>query len=249
MCLQEFFCYLCPMKPMVYFQDWGVISYQTAWDRQQQLLKKVIDFRSKNLENTTPQTVEHQLIFCEHPPVFTLGRSGSIKNLLLSEDELKDKKIEFFKINRGGDITFHGLGQIVGYPIFDLNEFFTDVHRYVRSLEEVIILTLAEYGLLGIRVPKFTGVWLAEDEKNKKKRKICAIGIHLSRWVTMHGFAFNVNTDLSYFQHIVPCGISDDDKEVTSLQNELGYFVDRAEVTEKLIRNFSQVFDFQYFNK
>ncbi len=233
----------------VTFKDMGRIPYREAWDYQQQLLEAVIGTkrenrrRSENGEALLP--VQHYLLFCEHPPVFTLGRSGSMENLLLDENGLREKGIEFFKINRGGDITYHGPGQITGYPIFDLDGFFTDVHRYVRYLEEAVIRTIAEYGLEGHREEAYTGVWLPANGW-LPKRKICAIGVHLSRWVTMHGFAFNVNTDLAFFRHIIPCGINDSDKDVTSLAKELGTQVDMNEVKEKLKRHFADLFGFVF---
>ena len=233
----------------VIFKDLGHIPYQEAWDYQQQLLAEVVDTkqqnrkRQENGEELLP--VKHYLLFCEHPPVYTLGRSGSVDNLLLDQPGLQEKGIEFFKINRGGDITFHGPGQIVGYPIFDLDEFFTDVHRYVRYIEEAVIRTIAEYGLEGIRVDAYTGVWLPEKGW-LPERKICAIGVHLSRWVTMHGFAFNINTDLSYFRHIIPCGIDDQDKDVTTLAKELGKTIDENEVKEKLKYHFAGLFGFEF---
>ena len=191
----------------VTFQDIGEMSYQKAWDYQTQLHNEVKEAklarREWSEEEKEKADKNNYLVFCEHPPVYTLGKSGSLDHLLLNENELKEKEIEFFKINRGGDITFHGRGQIVGYPIFDLEEFFTDVHKYVRFLEEAVILTLADFGVEAGREEGFTGVWLPA-KNNQPKRKICAIGVHLSRWVTMHGFAFNVNTDLNYFNYIVP---------------------------------------------
>lgn len=234
----------------VIFQDLGRISYKTAWDYQQKLLRELVDRKLKNrhLEEGNPDfsPYEHYLLFCDHPHVYTLGKSGSIDHLLLNEKELAKKEIEFFKINRGGDITYHGPGQIVGYPIFDLERFFTDVHKYVRFLEEAIIRTIAEYGLSGIREKGFTGVWLAAKDNAAPKRKICAIGVHLSRWVTLHGFAFNVNSDLSYFRNIVPCGIDDADKDVTSLATELGHGVDIGEVKQKVKKHFQELFEFDY---
>ena len=207
----------------VVFKDLGIIDYQKAWDYQQILLKEVIDRKLSNRHLTTADPLfsdpRSYLLFCEHPPVYTLGKSGSLDHLLLQEQDLTQKGIQFYKINRGGDITFHGPGQIVGYPIFDLDLFFTDVHKYVRFLEEVIIRTLKDYGLDGIRIKGFTGVWLS-GKNNGPNRKICAIGVHLSRWVTMHGFAFNINTDLDYFSYIIPCGIEDQDKAVTSLSKD-----------------------------
>lgn len=233
----------------VIFKDLGRISYQEAWDYQQQLLAEAIDTKRQNRtrrENGEPLLpVRHHLLFCEHPPVYTLGRSGSTDNLLLDKPGLAEKGIEFFKINRGGDITFHGPGQIVGYPIFDLDEFFTDVHRYVRYLEEAVIRTLSEYGIEGHRMEEYTGVWLPAKGWIPK-RKICAIGVHLSRWVTMHGFAFNINTDLDYFRHIIPCGINDKDKDVTTLAKELGKETDINEVKEKLKFHFAGLFGFEF---
>ena len=233
----------------VIFKDIGRIAYQEAWDYQHSLLDELVATKRQNRElaKTNDPIVfqKHYLLFCEHNPVYTLGKSGSLDNLLLSESELVQKKIEFFKINRGGDITFHGPGQIVGYPIFDLDCFFTDIHKYVRYLEEAVIRTIAEYGLKGVRKEGFTGVWL-EPNGNQVYRKICAIGVHLSRWVTMHGFAFNVNTDLQYFKNIIPCGINDDDKEVTSLKEELGKEINIDEVKSKLKLHFAELFGFVF---
>lgn len=257
------------MLPKVIFQDLGRISYHKAWDYQFQILKQVIDNKLtiKNLETSpslpfTESLIEEQksyLLFCEHNHVYTLGKSGSVDHLLLNEEQLKEQNIEFFKINRGGDITYHGKGQITGYPIFDMECFFTDVHRYVRALEEVVIRTIAEYGLTGYRIKEYTGVWVDGNTpltqsgipqggtvKKDKKRKICAIGVHLSRWVTMHGFAFNVNTNLDYYNNIIPCGIEDEDKTVTSLAFELGKEIDINEVKIKLKRHFQDVFGFEF---
>ena len=247
------------MLPSVIYQDLGRISYHQAWDYQFELLKQVIDKKLaiKNLETHPSVSFSENLIseqssyllFCEHNHVYTLGKSGSTTHLLLNETELAEQGIEFFKINRGGDITYHGEGQITGYPIFDMECFFTDVHKYVRALEEVIIRTIAEYGLLGFRIKEYTGVWVegsTPSVSSQKKRKICAIGVHLSRWVTMHGFAFNVNTDLGFYNNIIPCGIEDDDKTVTSLSAELGKKIDMNEVKEKLKHHFSEVFGFAF---
>jgi lipoyl(octanoyl) transferase len=224
-------------------QDWGRISYKTAWEQQTAIANELIQAK----KNTDPfnEPIPHSLIFCEHNPVYTLGKSGSIDNVLLNEKELELKGIEFFKINRGGDITYHGPGQIVCYPIFDLDRIFTDVHKYVRGLEEVVIRTLAEYGLDAMRINEYTGVWL-EGNDVLPKRKICAIGVHLSRWVSMHGFAFNINTDLAYFNHIIPCGIADNDKAVTSLALELGRSIDPEEVKLKILFHFSEIFGLKY---
>lgn len=226
-------------KQKVRFVDLGLIPYAEAWQLQTRLNDALKEAR-RNGQNGTI----HQLLFCEHPPVYTLGKSGTEDNLRISNDDLQDKKIEFFRINRGGDITYHGPGQIVGYPIFDLNLFFTDVHRYVRSLEEAVIRTLAFYGIEAGRIPEYTGVWL--DVDTARPRKICAIGVHMSRWVTMHGFAFNVNTDLRYYQHIVPCGIDTSTKPVTSMAMELQREVPIDDVKTILKGNFAEVFDFEY---
>jgi lipoyl(octanoyl) transferase len=240
------------MRPKVYFSEIKGKSYKEVWDLQTTIHNALITkkLEKKNLpqsEQTKDQN--HQLIFCEHSPVYTLGKSGSPEHLLLSVEEIKNQSIEFFRINRGGDITYHGPGQITGYPIFDLDEFFTDVHLYVRKLEEVIILYLQTYGIKGIRIPEYTGVWIAPDHTSPKYRKICAIGVHLSRWVSMHGFALNVNTDLTYFDKIIPCGIVDHDKGVTSLQNEIGYEISLKDAGRELSKIFSEVFDFELITK
>jgi len=231
-------------KNLVHYEDLGKISYQEAWDLQESLLRVNTGIKSASRNSKNPHRVstQHHLLFCEHPHVYTLGKSGKIDHLLLQEQALKEKGIEFFKINRGGDITYHGPGQITGYPIFDLEKFKTDINWYLRTLEEVMIRLLADYGLKGGRIARETGVWLGVGSMNP--RKICAFGVKASRWVTMHGFAFNVNTDLSYFNHIVPCGIAD--KGVTSLQKELGREVDMAEVKEKLKIYFSELFEFDF---
>ena len=229
----------------VFFQDLGVQPYKQVWDYQEQLLKQIVDIKMKNRElkeNETPLPTHHHLLFVEHPPVYTLGKNGNQENILISENELQQKRIEYFQINRGGDITFHGPEQLVGYPILDLDKFKTDLSWYLRSIEDVIILTMAEYGIVGGRSKGETGVWIDTDVKGKE-RKICAIGIKCSRWVTMHGFAFNVNTNLSYFNNIIPCGIVN--KKVTSLEKELGRKVDMNEVKEKVKNNFQKVFSAQ----
>ncbi|MBK8350014.1 MAG: lipoyl(octanoyl) transferase LipB [Saprospiraceae bacterium] len=236
------------MRPSVHFQWIKDKSYKDVWDIQTLLHRQLISEKLEKRNSHPPiQALEnsplHQLIFCEHAPVFTLGKSGSMEHLLLSDKELESGHIEFFKINRGGDITYHGPGQITGYPILDLEDFYTDVHRYVRNLEEVIIRLLKEYGLQGIRIPEYTGVWLGPDTRSDSFRKICAIGVHLSRWVSMHGFAFNVNTELSYFDKIVPCGIVDENKKVTSLAAELGTMLSMEDVGLSLKRIFSDVFE------
>lgn len=237
------------MRQEVVFQDLGLISYAEAWDYQtrlhQELINRKMTYRQQGYSGIPPESPLHHLLFCEHPPVYTLGKSGSMDNLLLNEDELQQEGIEFFKINRGGDITYHGPGQIVGYPIFDLEYFFTDVHQYVRYLEEAVIRTLAEYGLETIRVKGYTGVWLPRTGR-VPDRKICAIGVHMSRWVTLHGFAFNIQPNLEHFEHIIPCGIQEEDKAVTSLARELGTTVDMEEVKERLRRHYAQLFDFDY---
>ena len=206
----------------VQFEDLGKMNYQSAWDYQEELLARNVEIKSSRWRNEAAETdvvtdtavqTTHHLLFVEHPPVYTLGKSGKIEHVLISEDERKKNDLQFFRINRGGDITFHGPGQIVVYPILDLEKFYTDIGKYMRSLEEVIIMTLAEYGLTGDRSPGETGVWLDPGIKGKE-RKICAIGIRCSRWITMHGLAFNVNTNLDYFNNIIPCGIMN--KQVTS---------------------------------
>jgi lipoyl(octanoyl) transferase len=226
------------------------VTYEEAWALQtkihKSLIAKKLEWRDAKIIDKPKQTNQH--ILCEHSHVYTLGKSGSEDNLLIDKEKLDAGSIEFFKINRGGDITYHGPGQITGYPIFDLDEFFTDIHKYVRYLEEVIIRTIAEYGLEGIRIEGNTGVWLNPHNKEDKFRKICAIGVHLSRWVSMHGFAFNVNTDLDYFEKIIPCGIVDENKTVTSLSNEVGKEIDINEVKKKVKYHFAELFNFEYIN-
>lgn len=217
----------------VYFEDKGLVPYKECWDYQLGQFHEMTDRKKWNkLNPDLEKKTESRLIFCSHPHVYTLGKSGKEENLLLTESELKFHGAEFYHINRGGDITYHGPGQIVGYPIFDLDFFFHDIHKFIDKLEDAIIATLAEYGIEAGRGPKgFTGVWI-DWENLEKARKICAFGMHTSRWVTMHGFALNVNTDLDYYKHIIPCGI--DDKAVTSMQQELGMIVDEEEVKLKL---------------
>ena len=230
------------MNKVTKWVDWGLIDYQTAWDQQSLLFNDTVALKTKNrTENTTVATPNY-LVFCEHPHVYTLGKSGRPENLLLDEQGLKEKQATYYKINRGGDITYHGPGQIVGYPILDLDNFFTDIHLYLRTLEEAVILTLADYGIVAGRYEGYTGVWL--DADNEKARKICALGVRCSRWVTMHGFAFNVNTDLSYFKHIVPCGI--DDKDVTSMEKELGRPLVMEEVKQKLKGHVAALFKMEF---
>ncbi|WP_316792965.1 lipoyl(octanoyl) transferase LipB [Pedobacter frigoris] len=229
------------MNKKVEFIDWGLRDYQVAWNNQETIFDRTVAVKTQNRTNNTHLDTPNYLVFCEHPHVYTLGKSGHPENLLLNEAELKAKNATYYKINRGGDITYHGPGQIVGYPILDLDNFFTDIHLYLRTLEEAIILTLKDYGIESGRYPGFTGVWL--DADNDKARKICAMGVRCSRWVTMHGFAFNVNADLDYFKNIVPCGI--DDKAVTSMQSELGYALDINEVKEKLKNHIADLFQME----
>lgn len=226
----------------VHYKNLGLIDYKEAWDLQEQVFAENIQ-RKINLRNgveTLP--TENQVLFCQHPHVYTLGKSGSLDNLLLDEKGLEINRATFYKINRGGDITYHGPGQLVVYPILDLDYFFTDIHKYLRFLEEAVILTLAEYGIVGDRYEGYTGVWI--EPEGEKARKICAMGVKCSRWVTMHGIGFNVNSDLSYFNHIVPCGI--DDKAVTSMQKELGAALNFEEVAAVFKEKLAQQFNFQY---
>lgn len=231
------------MNKKVEFIDWGLTDYQEAWDRQELIFNQTIAVKTDNRNNNTTTETPNHLVFVEHPHVYTLGKSGHPENLLLDEQGLVEKEATYYKINRGGDITYHGPGQIVGYPILDLDNFFTDIHLYLRTLEDAIILTLKDYGIPSGRYPGFTGVWL--DADNEKARKICAMGVRCSRWVTMHGFAFNVNTDLNYFKNIVPCGI--DDKDVTSMQRELGYALNMEEVKKVLKGHISSLFHMDLF--
>ncbi|MEJ8803739.1 lipoyl(octanoyl) transferase LipB [Pontibacter sp. H249] len=218
------------------------MDYKEAWDYQDKLFTSVLDLKVQNRKADLGEQVPtpNYLLFCSHPHVYTLGKSGHEEHLLLNEEGLKAKGATYYKINRGGDITYHGPGQIVGYPILDLENFFTDIHKYLRLLEEAIILTLAEYGVNAGRIAGLTGVWL-DHEAQVNPRKICAMGVKCSRWVTMHGFAFNINADLSYFDNIVPCGISD--KKVTSLAKELGHEVPMEEVEEKLKKHIATLFE------
>jgi lipoyl(octanoyl) transferase len=231
------------MNKGVKFIDWGLTDYLKAWTQQEGLFDQTVAVKTENRTNGTDKQTPNYLVFCEHPHVYTLGKSGHPGNLLLDEQGLKDKKAAYYKINRGGDITYHGPGQIVGYPILDLDNFFTDIHLYLRTLEEAVILTLDEYGIRAGRYPGYTGVWL--DADNEKARKICAMGVRCSRWVTMHGFAFNVNADLDYFKNIVPCGI--DDKDVTSMQRELGYALNMDEVKGRLKVHIASLFKMELF--
>jgi lipoyl(octanoyl) transferase len=225
--------------------DLGLIDYQEGWDFQEKLFAEIIDLKIKN--RTQPIDNQHvtpnYLLFCQHPHVYTLGKSGKVEHLLLDENALAQKAAKFYKINRGGDITYHGPGQLVGYPILDLDNFFTDIHKYMRFLEEAVILTLAEFGIEAGRIAGLTGVWL-DFKEEKKPRKICAMGVKSSRWVTMHGFALNVNTDLNYFDNIVPCGI--EDKAVTSMATELSQLVDIQEVMNKITNHLGELFEISF---
>ena len=232
--------YLCDMNKKVSIIDLGSKDYKETWDFQESLFKETLDVKIRNRREETNLITPNHFLFVEHPHVYTLGKSGDISNLLLNEEQLAAKGATFYKINRGGDITYHGPGQIVGYPILDLENFFTDIHKYLRLLEETIILTLADYGIKSERSPGETGVWL--DVGTPFARKICAMGVRASRWVTMHGFAFNVNADLGYFDNIIPCGIRG--KAVTSLNVELGKEkVAIEEVKAKILQHFAQLFE------
>lgn len=228
------------MLQKVHFKDLSSIEYGEAWKYQESLLFENADIKKQIANGVTNVDTSHHLLFCEHPPVYTLGKSGKEEHVLVSKEELARRNIAYYETNRGGDITFHGPGQIVGYPILDLEKYYRDIGRYLRSLEEVIILTLAEYGIKGDRSKGETGVWI-DPENKMKARKICAMGVRCSRWITMHGFALNVNTNLDYFTMIVPCGIPD--KQVTSLEKELGMKVNIEEVKKLLIKKFEQVFE------
>ncbi len=228
------------MNKIVQLQDLGNKDYKVTWEYQEELFKGIVDLKIKNRREELNLETPNYFLFVEHPHVYTLGKSGDLSNLLLSEKQLEAKGATFYKINRGGDITYHGPGQIVGYPILDLENFFTDIHKYLRFLEESIILTLQEYGLECGRSDGETGVWLGAG--TPFARKICAMGVRASRWVTMHGFALNVNADLGYFDNIIPCGIRG--KAVTSLNVELGVEkVDEEEVKEKILRHFTNLFE------
>ena len=232
----------------VLYNDLGLVAYQQVWDKQEALLLQNVAIKTAirnnpSLFNTTH--TQHYFLLCEHTPVYTLGKSGSMANVLISEEQLQKKGIQFYKTNRGGDITYHGPGQIVGYPILDLEKFYTDIGKYLRNLEEVIILTLAEYNIIGERSAGETGVWIQPNIIGSQ-RKICAIGVRCSRWVTMHGFALNVNTDLAYFNHIIPCGILN--KQVTSIEKELGNKVNVEDVKEKIKKHFCTIFQVEFAN-
>ena len=226
------------MNKQIIVHDLGLVDYQDALDYQLQLFNQIIDIKLKNRKNNIKIETDNHLIFVEHPNVYTLGKSGDINNLLLNKNELDDKKIQFFNTNRGGDITCHGPGQIVCYPILDLDNFFTDIHKYLRFLEETIIRTLNDFGIVSERSQNETGVWI--DSDLVFSRKICAMGVKASRWVTMHGLALNVNNDLSYFENIIPCGISN--KSVTSIQKETGRNISLNQVTKIITQHFIEIF-------
>ena len=233
------------MNKVIQVEDIGIKDFNETWAYQEAIFKSIVDSKIRNRREDTQTETANYFLFVEHPHVYTLGKSGDMANLLLSEKQLEKKGASFYKINRGGDITYHGPGQIVGYPILDLENFFTDIHKYLRLLEEVVILTLKEYGLVGTRSEGETGVWL--DVGTPFARKICAMGVRASRWVTMHGLALNVNVDLGYFDHIIPCGIKG--KAVTSLNVELGVSnVDEVEVKGKILKHFRDLFEAQFVN-
>ncbi len=236
------------MNKQVFFQDLGLMDYKVCWDYQESLFNETIAQKIANRNLAPEQQIEtkNHLLFVEHPHVYTLGKSGDASHLLINDNQLLEKQATYYKINRGGDITYHGPGQLVGYPILDLDHFFTDIHKYLRLLEETIILTLDEYGIKAGRSKGETGVWLDEDNIFKA-RKICAMGVRCSRWVTMHGWGFNVNSNLDYFSNIVPCGIQD--KAVTSLNKELGHDVDMDDIKEKLKKHFSALFECEIINQ
>ena len=230
-----------PQNRTVLFRDLGLVEYKEAWDIQTHLFEQIVQAKiaMRELPEEQKQPTDNYLLFCEHPHVYTLGKSGLKEHLLASDEKLQKEQATFYQSNRGGDITYHGPGQLVGYPILDLDNFFTDIHKYMRSLEEAVILTLNEYSLEAGRVEGLTGVWVGTD-KPETARKICAMGVKTSRWVTMHGFALNVNTDISYFSNIVPCGITD--RAVTSLHLEKGTHIPMQEVKERLLGNLANVF-------
>ncbi|MDA9977013.1 lipoyl(octanoyl) transferase LipB [Polaribacter sp.] len=231
------------MNKKVTVKDLKSKDYKETWEYQSELLQEIVALKIENRRNDLNKITPNYLLFVEHPHVYTLGKSGDLSNLLLNEQQLEEKGATFYKINRGGDITYHGPGQIVGYPILDLENFFTDIHKYLRLLEEAIILTIAEYGLEGVRSDGETGVWLGVG--TPFARKICALGIRSSRWVTMHGFALNVNVNLGYFDNIIPCGIKG--KAVTSMEAELGKKIDEQTVKEKILKHFKKVFEVDAF--
>ncbi len=230
------------MNNKIIIKELGLKDYKETWDYQENLFQEILSIKSQNRKDNTVNETPNYLLYVEHPHVYTLGKSGDLSNMLLSENQLAEKGAAFYKINRGGDVTYHGPGQVVGYPILDLENFFTDIHKYLRFLEEAVILTLAEYGVVATRSQGETGVWI--DVGTPFARKICAMGVRASRWVTMHGFALNVNSDLGYFDHIIPCGIRG--KAVASLNNELGVkFVDEQDVKEKITKHLVDLFQMQ----
>ncbi|MGB0914515.1 MAG: lipoyl(octanoyl) transferase LipB [Crocinitomicaceae bacterium] len=226
----------------VKYQNLGLIDYKEAWDYQEKLFRATVDRKIQLRNGETTEQTENHILFCEHPHVYTLGKSGDKDHLLLNDESLKQNNATYYEINRGGDITYHGPGQLVVYPILDLDHFFSDIHKYLRFLEESVILTLADYGIEASRVDGLTGVWIDGDKPTA--RKICAIGVKSSRWVTMHGIGFNVNSDLSYFSHIIPCGIQD--KAVTSMESELGRKLDMQEIADVLKEKLATLFEFSY---
>jgi len=223
----------------------GHIDYQKAWDKQEDIFKKIIDVKIENRKNNNKNKTENYILTCSHPHVYTLGKSGNENNLLINNNIIKSQKLDYYKINRGGDITYHGPGQLVVYPILDLENFFTDIHKYLRFLEEAVIMTLKEFNIKSGRIKKLTGVWVDINTPNPKK--ICAMGVKSSRWVTMHGLALNVSTDLSYFNNIIPCGIND--KEVTSIEKETNKVIQMILVENKLIKNLCKIFEFELIKK
>ena len=231
------------MNKKIILSDLGQKDYKETWDYQTELLDKIVNLKREKRKTNKEIITPNYFLFVEHPHVYTLGKSGDISNLLLNEEKLREKKATFYKINRGGDITYHGPGQIVGYPILDLENFFTDIHKYLRLLEESIILTMAEYGLIGERSEGETGVWLGVG--TPFARKICAMGIRASRWVTMHGFALNVNANLGYFDNIIPCGIRG--KAVTSMEVELGKKISEEVVKDKILKHFKALFEVEAY--
>ena len=232
-------------QPEVKLEDLGLIDYKECWDYQTKLFDTSVHLKIKNRKFPEDRvSTKNHLIFCEHPHVYTLGKSGDLKNLLIDGPKRKEKNISFYKINRGGDITYHGPGQLVVYPILDLDYFFSDIHKYLRLLEESVILTLKDYGVEGQRLDGFTGVWV--DAEKETPRKICAIGVKCSRWVTMHGIGFNINSNLDYFKHIVPCGI--EDKSVTSLRKEINQEIDMEELKLRFKKNFKILFDINWID-
>ena len=230
--------------PKVFFKDLGKLDYQEAWDYQESLFSKSVNLKLESKKSGFSQSPDNYFLYVEHPHVYTLGKSGSLDNLLLDSQGLEDKEATFYKINRGGDITYHGPGQLVGYPILDLDQFKPDIHLYLRNIEEAVIRLCADYGIKGERFDKYTGVWI--DPGTPQERKICAIGVKTSRWVSMHGFALNVNTNLEYFGNIVPCGIVD--KDVTSIQKELGREINMEDVKSKLQGYFAEIFEMEFIS-